>query len=89
MQATENATVDQFDAESSARFASLDRLARDATMNRSFSAVAIAVGRRSGIAWQSVNGHAELTPEPRVLHENHRFDLASLTKVLVTVPLVL
>ena len=89
MQATENATGDPFDAGSSTRFASLDRLARDATMHRSFAAVAIAVGRRSGIEWQSVNGHAELTPEPRLLHESHLFDLASLTKVLVTVPLVL
>ncbi len=89
MQPTMTPKRNPFDAEPSARFGSLDRLARDATTHHNFAAVAIAVGRRSGILWQSVYGHSQLTPEPRALHASDRFDLASLTKVLVTVPLVL
>ncbi|MSQ43535.1 MAG: class A beta-lactamase-related serine hydrolase [Chloroflexi bacterium] len=89
MQGTDTPLAKPFDAEPSTRFGSLDRLARHATTHGGFAAVAIAIGRRSGTAWQSVYGHAEITPETRVLQASHRFDLASLTKVLVTVPLVL
>lgn len=89
MTGTETPLVGPFQAGSSTGFGSLDRLARHATTLGSFASVAIAIGGRTGTAWQSVYGHAELTPETRLLQASHRFDLASLTKVFVTLPLVL
>ncbi|MCX5985470.1 MAG: serine hydrolase [Chloroflexi bacterium] len=89
MTGTETSLAGPFQPGTSVSFGSLDRLARHATTVGGFASVAIAIGSKSGTAWQSVYGHAELTPETRLLRASHRFDLASLTKVFVTLPLVL
>ncbi len=69
-------------------FDALDRIV-DRAVAGGISAVAGAVGDRDGTRWRRLAGHVRAQPGAAPLSPVDRFDLASLTKVLVAMPLVL
>jgi CubicO group peptidase (beta-lactamase class C family) len=52
-------------------------------------AIAAAIGDRNGTRWQRIVGHVDSRPGAALVTSAHRFDLASLTKVVVTLPVIL
>lgn len=74
------------------RFADVSRLLMGHLSAGTPPAVAMAVCSRDGISYQAAGGWANLgyaAPEPVPASDQTLFDLASLTKVVATVPLVL
>jgi len=70
----------------------IDNFCINALNNDTFPGVSYAFSRwhKGGYKRESnYYGYAELSPEKRALTRHSVFDLASLTKVLVTVPLIL
>lgn len=52
-------------------------------------AVACAIGDRDGTRWQRFAGRVDSRPDAATVTPSHRFDLASLTKVIVAMPVIL
>lgn len=69
-------------------FADVERLLQDAQRRRAFPAAAIEVGRRDGVLWQWACGQLTYDDDAPAATVATVFDLASLTKVLATTPLV-
>lgn len=70
----------------------LDELLSTALTNKVFPCAAVGFSRWTGEKYERFEkgyGHTELTPEKRKLQKYDFFDLASLTKALTTVPLLL
>lgn len=70
-------------------FAPVARLIDEAREARAFPACTIEVGRRSSVLWQWATGRLTYDPSAAPTDIDTIFDLASLTKVLVTTPLVM
>ena len=70
------------------RFDALDRAVQRAIEGR-IPAVAAAVGDRDGTRWRSIAGRVDSKPDAVKLTDSHRFDLASLTKVIVAMPAIM
>ena len=74
------------------RILKLDELLASALKNEIFPCAAVGFSRWNGKNYErfeKMYGYAELTPEKRKLKKEDSFDLASLTKALTTVPLLL
>lgn len=74
------------------RIAELDNLIISALNNDIFPCAAVAFTQWNGKNYDCFNkkyGYAQLIPDKRILKKNDFFDLASLTKAITTVPLVL
>ena len=69
-------------------FDALDRVVSRAIAG-GIPAIAGAVGDRDGTRWRRIDGHVHSLPGAAVVTPAHRFDLASLTKVVVTMPTIL
>ena len=69
-------------------FADVERLLLDAQRHRAFPAAAIEVGRRDGVLWQWACGQLTYDDDAPAASVDTLFDLASLTKVLATTPLL-
>lgn len=72
-----------------ARLARVDRLLTTATAAREVPGAVAAVARRGRRVFYGAYGHAALSPEPRLMRPDTLFDIASLTKVVATLPSVL
>jgi serine-type D-Ala-D-Ala carboxypeptidase len=70
-------------------FAPVARLIEDAREARAFPACTIEVGRREGVLWQWATGRLTYEASSPATDLDTLFDLASLTKVLATAPLVM
>ncbi len=71
------------------RFAPLIRALEDALTHGLGSGFALGVRTQQGARFETSLGLAQRLPEPEGLTLDHRFDLASLTKVLLTTPAIL
>ena len=69
-------------------FAAIGRLVADAIAQRVFPGAVIEVGTSAEVAWREASGHVTYEPGAPAVAEESIFDLASLTKVLVTTPLL-
>lgn len=69
-------------------FADVERLLQDAQRHRAFPAAAIEVGRHDGVLWQSACGRLTYDDDAPATTVDTFFDLASLTKVIATTPLL-
>ena len=69
-------------------FEALDRVVTRAIAG-GIPAIAAAVGDRDGTRWQRIDGHTHALPGAPLISPAYRFDLASLTKVVVTMPTIL
>lgn len=71
------------------RLAQLDPLIEGAIDHQIFPGAVLLVARQGKIVKLDAYGHAAIRPESRAMTTDAIFDLASLTKVVVTVPLAL
>lgn len=71
------------------RLARLDHLIHEALQDGIFPGAVLLVMRSDGIVKRAAYGQAIVTPSARPMTEDTLFDLASLTKVVVTAPLAL
>lgn len=71
------------------RLAQLDEIIGQAIDDGVFPGAVLLVARRGEIVKLEAHGQSVIRPEPRAMTTEAIFDLASLTKVVVTVPLVL
>ncbi|MCY0863927.1 MAG: serine hydrolase [Sulfobacillus sp.] len=68
----------------------LERLLTDAIESREIPGAVAAIGVGPDVRWQYVGGYAVLEGRPPLpMQETTRFDLASLTKVMATLPAIL
>jgi CubicO group peptidase (beta-lactamase class C family) len=65
------------------------RLIERAVASRAFPAATIEVGRRDRVLWRAAFGRLTYAPDALATAPDTIFDLASLTKVIATVPLVM
>jgi CubicO group peptidase (beta-lactamase class C family) len=72
-----------------ARFAPLAAALEEALESGLCPGLAFGVRTRDGVRLETSLGLAQRVPEPEALSPDHRFDLASLTKVLLTTPAIL
>jgi CubicO group peptidase (beta-lactamase class C family) len=70
-------------------FSPVARLIDEAAAARAFPAAAIEVGRTAGVFWQYATGHLTYEADAAAATIETIFDLASLTKVVATAPLVM
>jgi len=70
-------------------FLPVARLIADAQAAHAFPAAAVEVGTVAGAIWRHAAGHATYDEDAAAVTEDTLFDLASLTKVLATTPLVM
>jgi CubicO group peptidase (beta-lactamase class C family) len=70
-------------------FAAARRVLEKAIAERAFPAASIEVGTASQVLWREAFGRLTFDPDALPAADNTIFDLASLTKVLATVPLVM
>jgi CubicO group peptidase (beta-lactamase class C family) len=70
-------------------FSAVARLVDAAVASHAFPAATVEVGRRDGVSWQYASGRLTYEPEAPRATGDTVFDLASLTKVIATVPLVM
>jgi CubicO group peptidase (beta-lactamase class C family) len=70
-------------------FTDADRILRESVGRRAFPAAVIEVGRSARSVWRQAFGALAFDSPSSPAHENTVFDLASLTKVLSTAPLVM
>jgi CubicO group peptidase (beta-lactamase class C family) len=61
----------------------------DKSIASGIPAVAAAIGDRGGTRWQRIEGRVDSRPDAPPVTPTHRFDLASLTKVMVTMPVIM
>ena len=71
------------------KFAAARRVLENAIADRAFPAASIEVGTASEILWRESFGRLTFDPDARPATDDTIFDLASLTKVLATTPLVM
>jgi len=71
------------------RFPAARRVIEDAIAERAFPAASIEVGTANGVLWRDALGKLTFDPDARPAAEDTIFDLASLTKVLATAPLLM
>ena len=64
-------------------------LLESAQAAKAFPAAAIEVGRRDGVVWQHATGRLTYAPDASPATTDTIFDLASLTKVIATAPLLM
>ncbi|MGH2349454.1 MAG: serine hydrolase domain-containing protein [bacterium] len=74
---------------SAARLADAGRLIERAIADGVFPGAVALVARGGVVAWQEPFGHAQVTPVMRRMETDTIFDLASLTKVIATLPVAL
>jgi CubicO group peptidase (beta-lactamase class C family) len=70
-------------------FAGARQILERAAADRAFPAAVVEVGSITRPLWREAFGHLSFTPDAAPAAEDTVFDLASLTKVLVTTPLVI
>ena len=70
-------------------FSAIVGLLESAQVARAFPAACIEVGRRDGVVWQHATGRLTYAPDASPATPDTIFDLASLTKVIATAPLVM
>jgi CubicO group peptidase (beta-lactamase class C family) len=70
-------------------FAAVAQLIDEARQAHAFPGCAIEVGRGDGVLWQRVAGTLTYAPAARAVTPETIFDLASLTKVIATVPVAM
>ena len=70
-------------------FTGVARLIDDARGGRAFPAACIEVGRRGGAIWQYATGRLTYDDHAPATSLDTVFDLASLTKVIATAPLLM
>ena len=71
------------------RFSAAARLIADAVQAKAFPAAVVEVGNETKILWSQPFGHLTFEPASPVTGVDALFDLASLTKVLATTPIVM
>ncbi len=71
------------------RFAAVGRLLDDGVRARAFPAAVVDVGRSAGAVWRRASGHLSFEEGAPAAAEDTIFDLASLTKVVVTATLAM
>jgi CubicO group peptidase (beta-lactamase class C family) len=71
------------------RFAAARRVLEKAIAERAFPAASIEVGTAHQVLWREAFGRLTFDPDARPAADDSIFDLASLTKVLATTPLVM
>ncbi len=71
------------------RLARLDGLVEEIIASGRMPGCVILVGRRGAVVWRKAYGMAEIEPEQRPMRADTPFDLASLTKVVVTTTAVM
>jgi len=76
------------DRKSGAKFRPLAALVESRIADGLFPGAVVAVGRADGVAYQAAFGRRALSPRREAISERTIFDLASLTKVMATAPLV-
>jgi CubicO group peptidase (beta-lactamase class C family) len=72
-----------------AAFAAARRVLERAVSDRAFAAAVVEAGNAQQLIWREAFGHLSFDPTAAATREDTRFDLASLTKVLATTPLVM
>ena len=77
------------DPGSGIRFNGARSVLQEAVANRAFPSAVIEVGRTSQMLWREAFGHLTFDRGARATTDDTIFDLASLTKVLATTPLVM
>jgi CubicO group peptidase (beta-lactamase class C family) len=77
------------DQGSGIRFAEAHRVLEEAVAARAFPAAVVEVGRSGQMLWREAFGHLTFDPDSPAAADDTIFDLASLTKVLATTPLVM
>ncbi len=70
-------------------FSAVARLLGTAQAARAFPAATIEVGRRDGVIWQHATGRLTYAADAAPTTADTNFDLASLTKVIATAPLLM
>jgi CubicO group peptidase (beta-lactamase class C family) len=70
-------------------FSAVKRLVSDAAAARAFPAAAIEVGRGDSVLWQWTHGRLTYSDDSAPVTVDTMFDLASLTKVIATTPIVM
>jgi CubicO group peptidase (beta-lactamase class C family) len=70
-------------------FSTVARLLESAQAAKAFPAASIEVGRRGGVLWQHATGRLTYASEASPTTTDTIFDLASLTKVIATAPLLM
>ena len=70
-------------------FSAVKRLVSDAAAARAFPAAAIEVGRGDSVLWQWTHGRLAYSDDSAPVTVDTMFDLASLTKVIATTPIVM
>jgi CubicO group peptidase (beta-lactamase class C family) len=70
-------------------FSSVVALLEEACAARAFPAASIEVGRRRGVVWQHATGRLTYSADSTPATPDTIFDLASLTKVIATAPLLM
>jgi len=76
------------DRKSGAKFRPLAALVESRIADGLFPGAVVAVGRADGVAYRAAFGRRALSPRREAMSERTIFDLASLTKVMATAPLV-
>jgi len=76
------------DRKSGAKFRPLAALVESRIADGLFPGAVVAIGRADGLAYQAAFGRRALSPRREPMSERTVFDLASLTKVMATAPLV-
>ncbi len=70
-------------------FKPIDRIIAQAIDQKKFPGAVVVVGHRGRIVFHKAYGNRSLIPQPEAMSENTIFDVASLTKVLVTTAAVM
>jgi CubicO group peptidase (beta-lactamase class C family) len=70
-------------------FPTVQSVLTDAINNRAFPAAVVEVGDGTRVLWRQAHGRLTFDPDAAAAREDTVFDLASLTKVLATTPLVI
>jgi uncharacterized protein YbbC (DUF1343 family)/CubicO group peptidase (beta-lactamase class C family) len=71
------------------RLARIDEAVAEAIAARQLPGAVVVVGRGGTVAWQKAYGQRAVTPSPEPMTLDTIFDLASLTKAVVTAPAVM
>ena len=71
------------------RFSAVEHLLENAVATGLVPGAVAAIGDQGQVMWRGVFGHSALLPSPAPMLWSTRFDMASLTKVLVTAPAIM
>ena len=79
----------RLEAEQASTFSPINRIVTDAITAHKFPGAVVIVGHRGRIVFHKAYGNSSLIPQPQAMSESTIFDVASLTKVLVTAPAIM